>query len=189
MTLRSTATRYGLVAQCLHWITAALVLAAYVESVGGPEARVYSEARDGIRNVHETLGMVLFGVVLLRVLWRLADPPPVLHSGPFWIVRSARVVHVMLYVLLVLIPLTAIVGTWLEGHPLTLVGVRIDPWLPSSRALGQWVIDAHTISGNALMWLAALHTAAALLHHYRYRDGVLESMLPARWRRTVPAEP
>ena len=154
------------------------MLTAYIESVGGPEARVYSPARDGVRSLHETLGMILFGVVLVRVLWRLLDRPPETHPGPLWMVQSAKAVHITLYVLLILIPITAIAGTWLEGHPLTLIGLQIARRLPVAHAWGARIIQVHTIAGNAMMWVAGAHTGAALLHHYRYRDGVLRSMLP-----------
>jgi cytochrome b561 len=45
---------------------------------------------------------------------------------------------VALYVLLIALPLTAIVGAWLEGHPLTLFGIgNFGPMLPQSHDLGQ----------------------------------------------------
>jgi hypothetical protein len=43
-------TRYGAVAQTLHWLTAILVLGAYLSSVGGPESRIYSDALEPTRH-------------------------------------------------------------------------------------------------------------------------------------------
>ena len=178
MALRNSAARYGAVAQTLHWLTAVLVLVAFIEGVGGNEARVYSRTRASQLAIHETLGMALFGLILLRVLWRLIDPPPRTHPGPPWLVRAAQGVHVTLLVLLVLIPVTAIAGAWYEGHPLTLLSLDVAPPLSQSHRLGEWISTLHTWLGDAIMWVAGLHTAAALWHHFRYRDGVLTSMLP-----------
>jgi cytochrome b561 len=178
LTLRSTPTRYGQIAQGLHWLTVALVLAAYLLSAGGPEARVYSTAADGARRIHETLGMAAFGVVLLRLLWRLVDTPPASHPGPPWMTLSARLVHVLLYGLLAAIPITAILGTWYEGHPLTLLGLDIAPWVGAAHDLGQLIMEIHTTLGNVILWLAGLHAMAALVHHYYLRDTVLKSMIP-----------
>ena len=72
---------YGLVAVCLHWATAILVAGAYLLSAGGPESRIYAAANDFERSLHETLGLAVFAVVLLRLIWRMFDkvpePPPI----------------------------------------------------------------------------------------------------------------
>ena len=78
-------------------------------------------------------------------------------------------------------PLTAITGAWLEGHPLTLLaGVQIAPVLRVSHDLGSQIAEIHTWLGDVMLWLAGFHALAALCHHFVLRDGVLVSMLP-RW--------
>jgi cytochrome b561 len=105
-----------------------------------------------------------------------------------WMKYSAKAAHVALYALLIALPLTAIVGAWLEGHPLTLLGIgNFGPMLPPSHDLGQSLSYIHTILGNVMIWGAGLHAAAALFHHFVLRDNVLISMLPD-WRRS-PASP
>src|SRR5574340_940936 len=78
-----------------------------------------------------------------------------------------------------LFALPATAGAWLEGHPLTLLaGVRIGPLLPESHALGSAIAEVHSWLGDAIMWVAGVHAAAALFHHFVLRDDVLASMLP-----------
>ena len=76
-------------------------------------------------------------------------------------------------------PVSAIAGAWLEGHPLTL-GIlgNVPPMVPEFHAAGQVVANIHTYLGDAIVWLAGLHAAAALFHHFVLHDGVLLSMLP-----------
>jgi len=94
---------------------------------------------------------------------------------------GAKLGQWVLYALLVPVPVTAIVGAWLEGHPLTLLAVgNIQPWLAQSPQLGLSLGDIHGWLGDALMWLAGLHATAALYHHFWRRDTVLLSMLPGR---------
>ena len=180
MRLRGTSTRYGPVAQAFHWSTVVLVLLAYLLSVGGPEVRIYTPALDDARRLHETLGIILFGTVLLRLLWRLFDTPPSSPSGATWMAWSARLAHLALYSLLVAIPATAILGTWYQGHPLTFLGFDIAPRIGAKHDLGQVIIETHTTLGNVILWVAGIHAAAALLHHFYFRDGVLKSMIPGR---------
>ena len=177
----SSRFRYGAVAQALHWLTAILVVVAFYMGPGGSEERVYSIANDFSRQFHETLGISVFSIVLLRAVWRLIDrvreDPPM----PPWMKYSAKLVHLVLYGLLIATPVTAIVGAWLEGHPLTLFALgNFDPMLSKAHDLGQSIARIHPILGDAILWVAGLHAAAALYHHFVLRDGVLFSMLPGR---------
>jgi cytochrome b561 len=175
------ADRYGPVAQAFHWVTAILVLVAFIYGPGGSEQRVYSPARDFDRQLHETLGMCVFALAAMRMLWRAVaarpDPPQV----PRWMGIASKAVQWGLYVLLFAVPLTAIAGAWLEGHPLTLLGgIEIPPLLGLSHDLGAQIATLHTWLGDAILWLAGFHALAALYHHIVLKDGVLASMLP-RW--------
>ena len=172
-------TRYGGVAQALHWITAIVVLVAFIYGPGGSEQRVYSAARDVDRQLHETLGLCVFMLVALRLAWRAFDQRPDPPAVPQWMGIASKTVQALLYVLLIALPATAISGAWLEGHPLTLLGrVEIAPLIAKSHDAGASIARLHTWLGDAIMWLAGLHALAALYHHVVMKDGVLVSMLP-----------
>ena len=128
---------YGSVAVAFHWLTAVLVLAAFVVGPGGSEQRVYSAANNFDRQIHEVLGLTVFSLTLLRLVSRAFAPAPQWPSAPRWMNRISKVVQAQI----------------------------------------------HTILGDAVVWLAGFHAAAALFHHFVLRDEVLVSMLPARWRR------
>lgn len=184
-TLMSTRLRYGAAAQVFHWLTVVLVAIAYLVSPGGSEQRVYSIASDFTRHIHETTGVLIFAIVLARILWRTIDAAPEAPPMEPWMKYSAKLAHVALYALLIALPLTAIVGAWLEGHPLTVLGAgNLGPLLPQADGVGQAVSYVHTILGNVIIWAAGLHAVAALFHHFVLRDIVLTSMLP-EWRRAA----
>jgi cytochrome b561 len=171
--------RYGSVTLAIHWATAVLVLVAFVYGPGGSELRVYEHARDAERQLHETLGLCVFALVVLRVLWRLVDVRPPPEAVSRWMGLAAKAVQAALYGLLFAVPLTAVAGAWLEGHPLTLLaGLEIPPLVASAHATGERVANLHTWLGDALLWLAGAHALAGLYHHFALRDGVLVSMLP-----------
>jgi len=171
--------RYDAVTQALHWATAIIVLIAFIYGPGGPELRIYSPARDFDRQLHETLGLCVFVLVLIRMCWRLfytrPEPPPM----PRWMTIAAASVQGTLLLLLFALPLTAITGAWLEGHPLTLLaGLEIPPLLGTAHDLGKTIANIHGWLGDAVIWIAGGHAAAAIYHYLYRKDDVLVSMLP-----------
>jgi len=174
-------SRYGGVSQAFHWIMAIVVLAAFIYGPGGREERVYSVARDFDRQLHETLGMIVFVLAFLRLAWRAVAPRPDPPAIPRWMDAASRAVQGLLYVLFFALPVTAIAGAWLEGHPVTLLGgIDVGPWLGKNHDLGAQVASIHAWLGDAIMYLAGAHALAAIFHHLVLKDGVLVSMLP-RW--------
>lgn len=173
--------RYSVWARIFHWTTAILVLAAFILGPGGSESRVYDASRDFDRQLHETLGLTVLVLTVIRLAWRAFDIRPPSPEIPEWMRVTAKTVQFLLYVLLFAVPLTAITGAWLEGHPLTLVyGIKIAPLIASSHSTGATIAEIHTWLGDAILWLAGFHALAALFHHYILRDKVLVSMLPGR---------
>ena len=173
-------TRYGTITQAIHWTTAILVLITFIYGPGGSEQRVYLPARDFDRQLHETLGLCVLALVIVRVLWRMIDkrpePPPV----PRWMGIAGKAVQGTLFLLLFALPLTAIFGAWLEGHPLTLLaGVEIPSFVGVAHNTGTTIAEVHTWLGDAILCLAGFHALAALFHHLVLKDGVLVSMLPS----------
>jgi cytochrome b561 len=175
----TTPQRFCAAAQFFHWATAILVVVAFVYGPGGSEERVYSAARDFDRQLHETLGITVFAITLIRLAWRAFDGAPDDPPMAPWMHRSSKVVRAALYVLLLALPATAVSGAWLEGHPLTLLGnVRVGPLLGEAHAVGSTLAEIHGWLGDAILWIAGVHAAAALYHHFVLRDDVLQSMLP-----------
>jgi cytochrome b561 len=181
MTLLNTPTRYGALGQSLHWLTVVFVCAAYLLSEEGPESQVYAPPRAAALTWHETCGMIVLALVLARLVWRMVDSAPAEPPMPAGMLLTARIVHWALYLLLVAAPVTAITGAWLGGHPVRLMGIApIGPFFSPSHDLGESLANLHGSLGNAIVWIAGLHAAAALFHHFVLRDRVLVAMLPFR---------
>ena len=175
--------RYDALAMSLHWLTAILVLAAFIMGPGGSEHRVYSSARDFDRQVHELLGLTVFVLTLLRMAWKVFAVEPATPAMPRWMRVASKAVQGLLYLLLIATPVTAVLGAWLEGHPLTfwMLG-EVPPMIAEAHETGAVIAEIHTWLGDAIIWLAGLHAVAAVFHQWVLRDGLLQSMLPTRWK-------
>lgn len=139
---------------------------------------LYAAEADRVRRIHETLGLLVFVAVVLRVLWGLFDETPSKPLMAPWMVMGSKFVHVSLHALLILIPATAAIGTWLVGIPITLLGFDIPPQISRMRELGQITMALHSSLAAAILWISGAHAVAALFHHFYLRDDILRSMLP-----------
>ena len=185
-------SHYDALSRAFHWITAIAVVIAFVL---GPEhfGRLMRQGLDPATRYdivwHESLGILVFGLTLLRLLWvALRAPAPQFETGR-WMRLLSKLMHLALWALLLALPATALLALGSEGHPLTLLGgIRVNqmPWIASSAfaRLADWG-DVHGLLGDVLIWLAGLHAVAAIYHHVALKDGVLLSMLPRRAARQV----
>lgn len=166
MTFLSTRLRYGAIAQAFHWATFILLATAWLVAHGDT------------RILHETLGFAVFVLVAARLLWRAFDRRP-RHDMSLAVELGSKLVHWLLYGMLIAIPATAILGLWLGGHPITVYGLgHIGPYVAESRQLSRQVMRTHFLLANAIVVVAGFHAAAALFHHFFMKDGVLLAMLP-----------
>ena len=153
-------------------------LLPFLLAVGGPASRVYADANAAALQLHESLGVAIFVLVIVRLPWRLFDRRPPEPPMPGWMRIASRVSHAVLYALLFAVPATAMLGAWFGAHPVTVyvlgtVGPIFQYW-----EFGASLADIHGTLGDALMWLAGFHAAAGIYHHVVSRDSILVSMLP-----------
>lgn len=188
MKLRNSAKDYGAIPQLLHWLTVILVVLAWALGTfddalpkGGPRAA-------GLF-VHITAGIAILALLVTRVTWRMVDPSPPPEVTEFskwmgvWMDPAARIAHYTLYALLVAAPVAGIVPQFARGDALPLFGLAeiASPWL-KDRAFARSVKEVHEILSHALVILAAFHAAAALIHHWIFRDRTLVRMRPRSGR-------
>ena len=183
----NTRETYGSVARGLHWLTALLILALIPTGIvaNGMPAGTSDEllAKAQLFSVHKTLGVVLFAVAVLRILWAVTQPrPAALHPERRWEDLAARVAHWLLYGSLVLVPLTGWVShAASEGFaPILLPIPQNLPFVPESTDVYRTAAALHIIFERVLVVVLVLHVAAALKHHLWDRDATLTRMVSGR---------
>jgi cytochrome b561 len=182
---KQASLHYDPLSRAFHWLTAIVVTITFILGPGG-FGRLMRRGIDPATRLdivwHETLGITVVVLTLLRLLWVAFRQPAPKFEVAGWMHTAARLTHLALWTLLLLTPVTALMALGSEGHPLTLLGgIRIDqmPMIANSSLarLADWG-DVHEFFGDTIMWLAGLHALAAIFHHAVLKDGVLASMLP-----------
>ena len=166
----NTPTTYPKPMIALHWAVAALTLTTYL-SGGHP-------TREGwIGELHVACGLLVFVLLLLRLPLRLAlrrRLPP--HNRlPLWQQRAAAAVQWALYGCMFAVPLFGWLALAEETAQFTVFGIAV----PLLNGVPEDIGEVHEALANLFISLAFVHAAAALLHHFVLKDGVLNSM---RWR-------
>ncbi len=187
---QQSTSRFDTLSLAFHWVTAVVVTIAFIlvpEKFVRHKHQGIDPATRSVIVWHETLGITVLVLTLLRLLWVAMRPaaPQFAMARPMQMM--SKLTHLALWTLLLALPVTALLALGSESHPLTLLGgVRIErmPMIADSAIakLADWG-DVHKFLGDAIMWLAGLHAAAAIYHHVVLKDGILSSMLPRKGSR------
>lgn len=161
--------RYSRPAVILHWLIAIgiIINLKYGLSFDDIPRNRPDELR-ALIDLHKSIGITVLGLVLLRVLWRIGHKPPApMASLKPWERKLSVGVHHLLYLLIVLVPLTGWLhdSAWKDAasHPLVLF--HQVPWFRIPLGLtGQAKEQAHDILGTIHALLAKLIIAALVLH-------------------------
>lgn len=184
MHFRNSPTRWGAVAQWLHWSVAALILALMAI---GWWMRLMPLSMDKITLFywHKSLGMLALALVLIRLGWRAANRAPALPDDlPRWEPFLARLMHVALYLLILLMPVSGWLLNSASGIPFKIFWTIPLPAIsPVSAQLEQSFSLLHLVVFWALAILLLGHISASLRHHFILHNDVLVSMLPRLKRR------
>ena len=170
--------RFNLPLIALHWLTLVLIAGAYLTSEL-EEAFEDTSTESLIADWHTLLGLTVLGLAALRIAIRAVSRTPAIYPAPpRWQARTAMLVHLALYGLMIALPLTGWLMLSAEGQSLTWFGHTLPALIDPSRRLAHTLEDVHEVIADAGYFLIGLHAAAALFHHYVVRDNTMRLMVP-----------
>lgn len=170
-------SRYTRVAIGLHWVIALLIIANLAIGL------LHESLLKGTIPLHKSIGMLVLLLSVVRLVWRLTHrPPPLPASVRRWETGLAHAVHWLLYVLMILIPLSGWIFTSAAAkrYPLSFFGLFPLPFFPVPQDKGikdVWA-EGHELMAYLMIALLVLHIAAALKHRFVDRDLTLDRMMP-----------
>lgn len=168
---------YRAPARLLHWVTAILVIATFPVGVAMIQQGLERPTQDALFIFHKNVGVLIFLLVLARLAWRIASPPPPLPASlPRWQRAAAGISHVLLYVLLLVMTVSGYLYVVAGGFPIeSLDALGVPRLVPRSEEIAVIARRVHVNARFALFAVVLIHIAAALQHAIR-RDGVFSRM-------------
>lgn len=179
MSLRNTTTRWGIVAQLLHWTIVALVITQVILA-GIADDLPLGMKKLAVLARHKSVGITILLLVIVRLVWRWRNPTPALPSTLKPYERGlARFTHAALYLLLFAMPLSGWMMSSARNFPVSWFNLfQLPDLVPRSQPLYEIMHETHEILAITLGAVVILHVLAALKHHFIYKDSVLRRMLP-----------
>ena len=175
MHIRNTLTEYGLISKLLHWISALLLfiqipIGFYLVDLD------FGTERIALEDIHVTMGLSIFYLVILRLLYKIFNPTPKLGPRVFTgQIFLAKLNHVLLYVTILSITISGILKKLFNGETLTIIYQKIQ--IQDNFELGELFYDIHIISNYVFIGLIIIHILAVIVHKLFFDDNLLKKML------------
>ncbi|NKJ45195.1 cytochrome B [Burkholderia sp. SG-MS1] len=170
--------RYAGVLIALHWLIALGILgllAVGFYMVGLPKGL---PVKATLINLHKSLGLTVFLLVLLRIVALAAFNRPPLPPMRAWQRAAARITQGLLYVGMIVMPLAGYLGSSFNRFGTRFWGLLLPKWGWEDPHLRELFFGIHEVMAYVLIALIVLHVAGALKHQWIDRDNLLARMLP-----------
>jgi len=176
--IRDSHHNFGLISIFFHWLSAGLTLFLFGLGVYLTSYGYYSTDYLQYAHLHYALGIILLGLVSIRLLWRLTSKTPktLVNSLPAKIGISLS--KFLLYVFLFAILVSGYFICTAEGQSINVFGLF---QIPSVMLLETEQLNLAGLTHKYVAWgllgLVIIHAGAALVHHFFIRDRTLVRML------------
>lgn len=136
-------------------------------------------------NAHKVTGVIILILALIRIGWAIINVKPALpFQTPLWQKWVAMLTHLGLYLGIIIMPLSGLIGAVSAGRPPHIGSMEIMLPIAQDKSVAEFMFEAiHEPLAIILIALIVVHVAAALYHHYVKRDDILRRMLFSRTQR------
>jgi cytochrome b561 len=164
--------RYSALLIAVHWLTAVLVVIAYLLSKDGRGVRLDPP------QWHFFLGLAVLLLLVTRVVGRALGGAPPMELGKRRVELAAKAGHALLYLLLIAVPVTGWIAVSRMGVAVRMAGITVPPITAAVHGRIGPIYNAHHWLGNGVLIIAGLHAVAAIWHHAFLKDNTLRRMRP-----------
>ena len=175
MRLINNLTEYGIISKIFHWLSAAVLfsqipLGFYLVDLDFGEKRLF------IENIHVTIGLGIFYLTILRLIYKLFNPTPPLRNSIFTGQRIiAKLNHISLYLSILVITISGALKKLFNGERLDLFFFDLE--IKDNFDLAELFYEIHIIGNYILIALISLHVLAVIIHKVLFKENLLKRIL------------
>lgn len=178
MQWRNSSSHYGLVSIVMHWLATVVIFALFGLGYWMVGLDYYSGWYQTAPDVHKSIGLLLFVMMLARLSWRWFSPPPASLANHGRMTRLAsKLGHGFLYLGLFVLMISGYLISTADGRGIPVFGLfEVPASLTSIPDQADIAGLVHEYLAWALVIFAGIHALAALKHHFIDRDRTLTRM-------------
>jgi cytochrome b561 len=178
----SGGTRYTMAAIIFHWIVAILALTLIGLGLFMTEVPKGNPDRAFYFNLHKSIGVTTALLVIVRLWWRIRNPPPSLPASmPGWEVTASKISHALLYMCLIVMPLSGFAASQFTKYGVNYFGLfKIPPMGSENKVVYDLLQGIHGVTATLLITVVVIHVLAAFKHLLINRDRVFQRMFVGR---------
>ena len=175
MRLTNSLTEYGSISKIFHWSSAAVLLiqiplGLYLVDLD------FSEKRLTVESIHVILGLSIFYITILRLIYKSFSPTPSLENSIFPGQRLiAKINHISLYLTILIITISGALKKLFNGEMLDLF--LFDLEIKDNFELAELFYEIHILSNYTLIFLISLHIFAVIIHKVIFKENLLKKIL------------
>ena len=175
MRYTNSLTEYGSISKIFHWLSAAVLiiqipLGFYLVDLD------FNEKRLTIENIHVLLGLSIFYLTILRLIYKLFNPTPPLSNSIFPGQRLiAKLNHVFLYITIIMVTISGALKKLFNGEILDVIFFSLE--IKDNFDLAELFYDIHILANYTLISLISLHILAVITHKVLFRENLLKKIL------------
>lgn len=118
---------------------------------------------DAVKLAHMIAGMMVFGLIPLRVaarwLWSLPEIDP---SPASWQMASAKIMHALLYAGMIVLPIFGVFFVQAEGKTISALGFPAPTLIYADKVLAHGIKEVYETLGLGMLYLVVARAGAAL---------------------------
>ena len=175
MKIFNNRSEYGLLAKLFHWITFVILIAQipFGFYLVGLE---FSDRRIDLENIHILIGITVFYITLFRLIWKFFNSSPTdgnsFFKGQIFIAKAN---HFFLYLSIFTITISGILKKLYMGEKLNFLFFRYG-FNKDNFQLADLYYEIHIYANYLLIVLVALHILAVIVHHFIFKDRILDKI-------------
>jgi len=175
MGLNNNLTEYGSISKIFHWLSAAVLLLQiplgfYLVDLD------FDEKRLTVESIHVFLGLSIFYLTILRLVYKFLSPTPPLTNSLFPGQRLiAKLNHVFLYLTIFIITISGALKKLFNGEILDIFFLKLE--IKDNFDLAELFYDIHIIANYTLITLISLHIFAVIVHKVLFKENLIKKIL------------
>jgi cytochrome b561 len=166
--LGNSENNYGLMSRAIHGVMMLLIIGMIGVGIYMTGLDKSDEMRRTLYGLHKSTGFIVLLLAFIRLAWLRVSPAPKLPMGlELWEKWLTTIIKSLMYLLMLLIPLSGILMSNAKGFPVSVYGLFELPMMVSkNEGLGEFMHSVHGPMAITLAILIILHVIGALKHRY-----------------------